>query len=149
MAVPSKNVLCMFVEVACASPQQVAIELDEQTWTYGELMANVIRVAQQLQIEIGEIVYQYVDRSLEMVCGLLGIMCAGGVYFPLSLADPPVRIRSLLDNIQARFVLIHRSTRDRFLSINNHEVQLVDLEQILSMDLIEDVVERGNCYVFA
>jgi non-ribosomal peptide synthetase component F len=145
MTVLSKNVLTMFLEVACAYPNQVAIELDEQIWTYGELLTSVIRVVHRLDIEAGQIIYQYVDRSLEMVCGMLGIMCAGGVYCPLNPSDPPIRTRSLLDEIQGRVALIHESTRDKFSSMNNQDIQLIDLDQLLSMNItVNNVIEKGN-----
>jgi iturin family lipopeptide synthetase C len=118
MSLPSKNALQMFFETARLFPHMVAVELEQQAWTYSELLANVIRVSQYLQIERDEIVYQYVDRSLEMVCGLLGIMCSGGVYCPLNPDNPPTRIRSLLDNMQGRFVLANGRTCDSFLNIN-------------------------------
>ena len=137
-----------FFEMALASPQQVVIELDEQIWTYGELLTYVTSVAGYLEIEVGQIVYQYVNRSLEMVCGLLGIMCAGGVYCSLNPADPSIRTSLLLDEIQGRLVLVHKSTRDKFSSIGDDRIKMIDLEQILSMTITADVVEKSNPTVF-
>ena len=145
MAVVPKNVLAMFVETACKYPNQVAIEMDEQIWTYGELLTNVHHIAQNVAIDRGQIVYQYMDRSLEMVCGILGIMCAGGVYCPLNTGDPPMRIRSLLDEVQGHIALVHRSTRDNFLSISNGEIKIIDIEKLLSMDFTANsFTEKGN-----
>ncbi|CAF3768856.1 unnamed protein product, partial [Rotaria sp. Silwood1] len=132
----------MFFEVALASPQQIAIEFNEQTWTYGELLMNVINVARHLQIEIGDIVYQYVDRSLEMVCGLLGIMCAGGAYCPLSPTDPPMYVRALTDEIQGRCVLVHENTRDLFSNTISKQIQMISLEHILLVGMTEEVAEK-------
>ncbi|CAF1188610.1 unnamed protein product [Adineta steineri] len=142
MVLPSTNVLDMFIQVACLSTQQVAIELNEQIWTYDELLSNVTRVVHHLRLEMNQIVCQYVDRSLEMVCGMLGIMCAGGIYCPLNLSDPPKRIHSLLDEIQCRLVLVHGHTREQFTSINSEQVKTIDLEQILLADISTDVVEK-------
>ncbi|CAF1182844.1 unnamed protein product [Adineta steineri] len=142
MVLSSTNVLDMFIQVACLSTQQVAIELNEQIWTYDELLSNVTRVADHLQLGMNQIVCQYVDRSLEMVCGMLGIMCAGGIYCPLNLSDPPIRIHSLLDEIQCRLVLVHGHTREQFTSINSEQVKTIDLEQILLADISTDVVEK-------
>jgi non-ribosomal peptide synthetase component F len=139
-----KNVLSIFFENVCASPQLVALELNEQIWTYSELLTNVIRVTHHLDIEPGEIVYQYVDRSLEMVCGLLGILCAGGIYCSLNPSNPPAYIRSLLDYLPGRLVLVHVRTCDRFPGTSSQPMQLVDLEQIFNVDMIADVVEKGT-----
>ena len=140
----ARNILEAFLEAAHVAPNQVAIELDEQTWTYGELLMNIIYVARQLPIKTGQIVYQYVERSLEMVCGLLGIMYADGVYCPLSLTDPPTYVQTLIDEIQGGFVLVHGSTRDKFLSITSKPIQMIDLGHIFVADDIEDVTEKGN-----
>ncbi|UJR12977.1 hypothetical protein I4U23_000002 [Adineta vaga] len=143
----SKNVLEMFFDVAYTSPQQIAIELEDQTLTYSELLASVTYVAHHLQIEIGQIVCQYIDRSLEMVCGLLGIMCAGGVYCPLSLADSSIRIRSVLDNVQGEIVLVHGNTRQRFVSIDSQGIQLIDLSNILSMSLMTEDIDQKEIFI--
>ncbi|CAF2632373.1 unnamed protein product [Rotaria sp. Silwood2] len=134
----------MFFEIAHTSPNQVAIELNEQTWTYGELLMNVICIAHHLQLKIGDIVYQYVDRSLEMVCGLLGIMCAGGAYCPLSSTDPPMYVRALIGEIQGRCVLVHENTRERFSSMISEQIKMINLEHILLTDISEEVAEKSN-----
>jgi acyl-coenzyme A synthetase/AMP-(fatty) acid ligase len=147
MILSSKHILEIFFEVACASPHQVAIELDEQTWTYCELLMNTICVARNLEIEKGEVVYQYVDRSLEMVCGLLGVMCAGGVYCPLSPTDSPMYVRALIEEIQGRCVLVHEKTRDRFSSTISEQIQMISLEHILLAENTDEVAEKSN-YLF-
>lgn len=125
----------------------IAIEFDEQVWTYNELFSNAIRVVHNLKIDQGEVVYQYVDRSLEMVCGLLGIMCAGGIYCPLSPTDPPMRIRLLIEDIQGRCVLVHGSTHVKFINIDSQHIRCVDLGHIFSIDMGKDVIEKGNFIV--
>lgn len=57
------------LEIEKLAGQQVAIELDEQSWTYAELLSNVICVSHELGIENGQIVGQCLTRSFEMICG--------------------------------------------------------------------------------
>jgi non-ribosomal peptide synthetase component F len=142
----STSVLASFFNVSQAFPQKVAIELDKQAWTYGELLASVERVTRYLGLCVGkgQIVYQFVERSLEMISGLLSIMCAGGVYCPLNAADPPMRIQSLLDQLQGQFVLLHDRTLDRFPSTNNQQMQIIQLNQILSMGNTMHDDEQGK-----
>ncbi|CAF1490715.1 unnamed protein product [Adineta ricciae] len=121
----------MFFEVAHASPNQIAIELSEQTWTYDELLTNVIRLAQYLRIKKGEIVYQYVDRSLEMVCGLLAIMYSGGAYCPLNPTDSSAHIRTLTESISSRYVLVHENTYRRFSTMIQRNIFMINIERIL------------------
>lgn len=145
MTSSTRNILEAFFKVVHVSPNQVAIELDEQTWTYGELLTNTTCVARQLPIEIGQIVYQYVDRSLEMVCGLLAIMYAGGVYCPLSPTDPPAYIQTLIDRIQGGLILVHGSTRKKLLRTISKQIPMIDLEHILVADNTKDMTEKSNC----
>ncbi|CAF5198680.1 unnamed protein product [Rotaria magnacalcarata] len=148
MTVSSRNILEMFFEVTLASPQQVAIEFEEQTWTYAELLMNVIYIARHLQVEIGDIIYQYVDPSIEMVCGLLGIMCAGGAYCPLSPNDPSVFVRTLIDETQGRFVLVHGNTCDRFSSAISQQIRTINIEHVLLADIREEAPEQSNYLYF-
>jgi len=61
-----------------------------------------------------------VDRSLEMVAGLLGIPKAGGAYVPLDAAYPPERLAFMLADAQARILLTQTSLRERFDSTNSN-----------------------------
>jgi non-ribosomal peptide synthetase component F len=132
MSTSYSNVLRQLFDVAQVNQQKVAVTLDDQTWTYAELIKQIERVTRHLhhlEIVQGQIIYQFVNRSFEMVYGLLGIMCAGGVYCSLNPTDPPVRLASLLDQIQGRFVLLHQSTRNQFPSSSVQHI--VSFEQIL------------------
>lgn len=46
-----------------------------------------------------------VDRSPEMIIGLLGILKAGGAYLPLDPAYPEDRIKYILGDSQTKFLL--------------------------------------------
>ncbi|CAM4890732.1 unnamed protein product [Rotaria socialis] len=133
----------MLFDVALTSPQQVAIEFEEQTWTYAELLMNVICIARHLQVELGDIIYQYVDPSIEMVCGLLGIMCAGGAYCPLSPSDPSAYVRTLIDETRGRFVLVHGNTCDRFSSMISQQIHMINIQHILLADTREEAPEQN------
>ena len=51
-----------------------------------------------------------VDRSPDMVVGLLGILKAGGAYVPLNVEDPPQRLASIIRNAGASIIL----TEDKY-----------------------------------
>ncbi|CAF1565040.1 unnamed protein product, partial [Rotaria sordida] len=46
-----------------------------------------------------QIVYQFIKQSFEMICGLLGIICAGHVHCTLNTTDLLERIASVLGQI--------------------------------------------------
>ncbi len=76
--------------------------------TYRELNERANQVAHYL-VELGvgpeTLVGIYVDRSLEMMIGLLGILKAGGAYVPLSPGTPRDRLAYMLDEVQAAVIL--------------------------------------------
>ncbi|CAF1528784.1 unnamed protein product [Rotaria sp. Silwood1] len=125
-------------------PQKVAVVLDDQVWTYSELTEEVERVAHhlyRLHVAQGQIVYQFVERGLEMICGMLGIMCAGGVYCLLNPADQHERVVSVLGQIDGQCVLLHGITRHKFPSTAvPHVVRLDDiLVPLLRVEDIDDI----------
>ena len=69
--------------------------------TYQQLNQQANQLAHHLQrLGIGPEapVGLYVERSLEMVVGLLGILKAGGVYVPLDPAYPQERLAFMLED---------------------------------------------------
>ena len=125
-------------------PQKVAVVLDDQIWSYSELIEQIARVASHLyhlNIVQGQIIYQFVERSLEMICGLLGIMCAGGVYCPLNPTDPLDRLISILEQVEGQYVLIHEKTCNQFPFVAT-VAHFILLETILSP--LSDVVDMND-----
>jgi amino acid adenylation domain-containing protein len=84
-------------------PAAVAVTWGEVQCSYGELNRRANQVAHYLramgvgpEIRVG----LCVERSLEMVVGLLGILKAGGAYVPLDAAYPPERLNFMLADAQ-------------------------------------------------
>ena len=153
----SLYVLRQLFNTAQMYPQKVAVVLNDQAWTYSELIEQVERVANylhRLDIVQGQIIYQFVERSFEMVCGLLSIMCIGGVYCPLNPTDPHERLTSLVEQTQGQFVLVHAKTRGQF-PVTAVVQQLIQLDVVLSpllaaeedIDKFPDCNEYGVAYV--
>ncbi|CAF3965720.1 unnamed protein product, partial [Adineta steineri] len=103
-----------FVYQVMKHPQKVAVELDEQSLTYCELLYYVqvlsLTLVNEYHVLLGEIICQCVERSLSMVIGILSIAMVGSAYCPLSLRDPPQRLQTLVNQTQSRLVLVHAST---------------------------------------
>ncbi|MGE6757265.1 amino acid adenylation domain-containing protein, partial [Corallococcus interemptor] len=96
-----RPVHALFAEQARKAPDRVAVVqgADGQTLTYGELDAKANQLAHHLRglgVKRGTRVGVYVDRSWEMVVGLLGILKAGGAYVPVDRNYPQERIALLL-----------------------------------------------------
>lgn len=93
------------------SPQAIALVYQDQSCTFDELNRRANRLAHQL-IERGagpdQMVGIFVDRSIEMVVGLLGILKAGAAYVPLDPSFPSERLSWMLEDSNARLVVAQR-----------------------------------------
>ncbi len=81
------------------TPDAVAVLSKEQQLTYGKLNARANQLARHLRargVAPEQPVALYLERSVEMIVGLLGILKAGGAYVPLDPATPKERLAVLL-----------------------------------------------------
>jgi amino acid adenylation domain-containing protein len=92
------------------TPSDIAVIFENQQLTYQELnnRANQLaRYLQQLGVKPDVLVGICVERSIEMVVGLLAIMKAGGAYIPLDPAYPKERLAFTLADSQVWVLLAH------------------------------------------
>ena len=98
----------LFAEQAARTPEAVALVFGEETLTYGQLDAGANQLAHHLQAHgVGPdtVVGLCLERSLEMVVGLLGILKAGGAYLPLDPDYPAERLGYMLADARAAIVV--------------------------------------------
>ncbi|CAF1264219.1 unnamed protein product [Adineta steineri] len=151
----SSPVTCIhheFVYQAMKHPQKLAVELDEQSLTYCELLSYVqvlsLTLLNEYHVLPGEVVCQCVERSLSMVIGMMAIEMAGGVYCPLSPRDPQHRLHVLTQQTQNRLVLVHHLTKIKF----QRNVFLFDIDLVVSdndRERMIDIYQLSNVIVTA
>ena len=91
----------LFAEQVRRSPEATALEDGEASLTYAELEKRASQVAHHLRgMGVGPdvIVGLCIERSIEMVVGLLGILKAGGAYLPLDPDIPAARLSYMLED---------------------------------------------------
>ena len=106
------------------TPTALAVVCEGQQLTYRELNRRANQLAHYLRsLGVGPevLVGLCVERSVEMVVGLLGILKAGGAYVPLDPAYPKDRLSFILEDTQAPVLL----TRQR-LAIELPQAQSTD-----------------------
>ncbi|MBH8661428.1 amino acid adenylation domain-containing protein, partial [Pseudomonas aeruginosa] len=118
-----------FEEQARQRPQAVALILDEQRLSYGELNARANRLAHCLiargvgaDVPVG----LALERSLDMLVGLLAILKAGGAYLPLDPAAPEERLAHILDDSGVRLLLTQGHLLERLPRQAGVEVLAID-----------------------
>ncbi len=98
----------LFEDQAEETPDQAALIRGEEVLTYRELNREANRLAHYLRkqgVSRETLVAVNLDLSFELVIGLLGIIKAGGAYVPLDPTYPSDRLRMILDDCGARFLL--------------------------------------------
>src|SRR5580658_9396059 len=91
----------LFEEQARLRPEAVAVVYEEESLTYGQLNGRANQLARRLRkegVKADSVVGLLVDRSLEMVVGILAILKAGGAYMPIDPNYPAERIEYLLND---------------------------------------------------
>nr|NCQ71302.1 amino acid adenylation domain-containing protein [Microcystis aeruginosa W13-16]NCQ75828.1 amino acid adenylation domain-containing protein [Microcystis aeruginosa W13-13]NCQ80273.1 amino acid adenylation domain-containing protein [Microcystis aeruginosa W13-15] len=98
----------LFEEQVERTPNAVAVVCSGQQLTYNELNRRANQLAHYLQslgVKPDELVGICVERSLEMIVGLLGILKAGGAYVPLDPNYPAERLSYMLANSKVEVLL--------------------------------------------
>ncbi|NEP14920.1 MAG: AMP-binding protein, partial [Symploca sp. SIO2C1] len=89
------------------TPEAIALVFEEQQLTYSQLNSKANQLAHHLQelgVEPDVRVGICVERSLEMIVGLLAILKAGGAYVPLDPSYPPSRLNYMICDAQLSLV---------------------------------------------
>ncbi|MDF5729623.1 MAG: amino acid adenylation domain-containing protein [Rhizonema sp. PD38] len=109
------------------SPDAIAVVFEDQQLTYQELNQRANQLAHHLRslgVRPEVLVGICVERSLDMVIGLLGILKAGGAYVPLDPSYPKERLAFMLENAQPIVLL----TQLYLLKIPTHKAKVVCLD---------------------
>ncbi|MEH2001260.1 MAG: amino acid adenylation domain-containing protein [Nostoc sp.] len=119
----------LFEEQVERIPDAVAVMFGNQQLTYGELNSRANQLAHYLKslgVEADVLVGLYVERSLEMLVGLLGILKTGGAYVPLDPEYPQERLAYMLNDSQVSVLL----TQEKLLtSLPEHGAHVLCLDK--------------------
>lgn len=98
------------------TPDATAVIYEDKQLTYRELNNRSNQLAHSLQkLGVGSevLVGIYMERSVEMIVGLLGILKAGGAYVPIDPSYPCDRIRFMLEDSQVSVLLTQENLVER------------------------------------
>ncbi|HEY9741969.1 MAG TPA: amino acid adenylation domain-containing protein [Coleofasciculaceae cyanobacterium] len=116
-------------------PDAIAVVFEDKQLTYRELNSRSNKLAHYLQKQgVGSevLVGLCVERSLDMIVGMLAILKAGGAYVPLDPTYPHERLSFMIEDAQVSFVISHSS-----LVIGRGQMT-IDKEQITVICLDKD-----------
>jgi amino acid adenylation domain-containing protein len=129
----------LFEAQAEKTPNAVAVVFENQQLTYRELNQQANQLAHYLQklgVKPEVLVGLYVERSLEMVVGLLAVLKAGGAYVPLDPAYPQERIAFMLSDAQVAIAL----TQQRLVAdLPTNSAQIICLDNLITQESTENL----------
>ena len=118
----------LFEKQITKTSDAIAVLFEDKSLTYGELNDRANRLAYYLQqLGVGKdiLVGICLDRSLEMVVGLLAILKAGGAYVPIDSNYPSERIEFILEDADLKIILTQQHLKE---SLSSHSAQLICLD---------------------
>jgi amino acid adenylation domain-containing protein len=119
---------------AVRHPDRLAVVDGERSVTYAGLDATANRLAHLLRecgVRHGDRVGLYLDKSLEAVTGVYGILKAGATYVPLDPAAPPPRLGTIAANADLRCLVSARTKAEAWPQLAEHGAPL---ETVLVLD---------------
>jgi amino acid adenylation domain-containing protein len=112
---PKQTIHELFEAQVRRTPDDHAVEQDGRTWTYAELNRRANQLAHQLRSQgVGPngLVGLCLERSPELIAGLLAVLKAGGAYVPLDPSYPKQRLRDMVTDSGLSVLLTQRSLQD-------------------------------------
>jgi amino acid adenylation domain-containing protein len=124
----------LLAESASKYPDHEAIAFRDQTMTYAELEVETNKLAHTLQgfgLERGERVGIHMNRSIDAVVGLFGVLKAGATYVPIDPTCPPGRLSYIINKCGMRFLLV---SKERLTNIERAFPEDCPLHSVIAMN---------------
>ncbi|MEJ7732667.1 MAG: amino acid adenylation domain-containing protein [Polyangiaceae bacterium] len=105
----------LFAEQARRAPDKLAVRAGAESVTYAELAKRAHRIARRLQksgVGPGSLVGLCVERGVDMVAAMLGILETGAAYVPMDQDYPRARLAHMLQDSGARVVVTEAAVED-------------------------------------
>ncbi|MCU1350199.1 MAG: tycC4, partial [Acidobacteria bacterium] len=122
----------LFAEEAARHPHDIALICGDERLTYQQLQGRSHDLALYLQsqgVQPDSLVGVCMERSLDMVVSLLGILAAGGAYVPLDPAYPEDRLAYMVRDSRASIVLTQETLQETLRAVMPPETQLIAVDR--------------------
>ncbi|PDY73512.1 MULTISPECIES: non-ribosomal peptide synthetase, partial [Bacillus cereus group] len=132
-----KTLLCetvtapqLFEEQVKQNPNQIAIVCNGKEITYKQLNIKANQLARRLLdqgVKRESIVGVMMERSIEMIVGILGILKAGGAYLPIDTDLPKQRVEYMLTDSGCSHVLTYQNSIIKGVAFQGSVINLMDI----------------------
>jgi amino acid adenylation domain-containing protein len=127
-----------------AKPDQFAVRFGNNELKYRQLDEEVNKMSSYLLgsgIKRGDIVGISVNRSIEMVVTLLGIIKIGAIYIPLDPDFPANRLKYMLEDSECKFLVTENSLKESFNYYNGNILVVENYKSFQATDFETDLID--------
>lgn len=124
-----KTIVQLFEEQVEKKPDNIAVVFEEQKLTYRELNEKANSLAHYLvanNVKPNEVVAIFLDKSLEIIVSMLGILKANCAFLPLDIDSPEERISFMLSDANVRFICSFNNMANSFNNCSIIDVSLAN-----------------------
>jgi amino acid adenylation domain-containing protein/non-ribosomal peptide synthase protein (TIGR01720 family) len=140
-----KTLVDLFEQQVAKTPGLTAVLFEQQQYTYNELNERSNQLAHFLRskgVKEETLVPICLDRSLDMIVGILGIVKAGGAYVPIDPEYPEDRIRYMLEDTRACIALSDKSAASKIVSGKLEVIKLDEEWAIINQQPLTNLPTR-------
>jgi tyrocidine synthetase III len=124
----SRTIDELLEEQAIKTPASIALIYKESNLDYQTLNYKSDQLAAYLRtkgVKENGVIALMLDRSLEMMIGLYGILKAGCAYLPIDPDYPPERINYMLENSEAKIIITQKELEEK---LSNQHIEVIDIK---------------------
>ncbi|WP_367866697.1 amino acid adenylation domain-containing protein [Pedobacter sp. WC2423] len=150
-----RNLVELFIAQSSQHPDAIAVIFQDQYLTYNELDQKSNQLGHYLRhagVSEGTLVPVCIDRSIEMVIGILGILKAGGAYVPIDPEYPQERVNFLLADTGAAIVVSSKAHQKLF--AHHADIRLISMDadwgeiaKESTLAVVNELRSEHLCYV--
>ncbi|WP_160114824.1 non-ribosomal peptide synthetase, partial [Aquimarina sp. AU474] len=145
-----KTIIELFESQVDLTPENICVTIGDESITYKDLNSRANSLAihlRNLGVEPNQVIGLLMEKSIDLIIGMLGILKSGGGYLPLDIEAPEQRITYILEDSEASILVTHKEY-SKDLKYNHTTVLLEKIENEWIDKNIEKVNQPSDlCYV--
>jgi amino acid adenylation domain-containing protein len=122
----------LFAKKVIKNHNKIAVVFENEQLSYQQLYDKCCDLAlflQSLGVKPDSLVGLCLERSIEMMVGIQGILLSGGAYVPMDPDYPEDRLAYMLEDSKASIVLCQSTLKDKLTSLVSKETKLIALDE--------------------
>ena len=134
----NKTIHQLFEEQVEKTPDNIAVVFEDKQLTYRELNEKANQLAHTIrkeykdlwneQVKGDTLIGLYIDRSFEMIIGILGILKSGAAYVPFDIAEPKERLKFDINDCNCKMVITSLSSVENLIFLSDSDTLSVAID---------------------